>query len=91
MKARLVKKLREETHYPSKKVYVVQWAQDGNTWEGFVGPAQYELIVAIQNMENKVQFSSDVSNLLKLMEEYGSERWEEGNDDCEMSHAGPEL
>ena len=90
---RIVKKLKEVTHWPhsSTSHYTCQVKEDDHLWERDIPVKEYELLTALQQFENCCVFASDIDALQKLIEEYGSEKYSEGADDNEQSHAGADL
>ena len=88
--------LREETHYPNKKVVVVEqvYVVDNKFeyLETFYGKAEAELIKFIMFNLDKNKVNSKVRDeLWDLIEDYGQEKYGDGQDDVHMQNAGADL
>ncbi len=73
------KTIRDTTLYPNREAVLVEILNsDNSTDEVVIGKAECDLVLFLKcNLKLK---ESELIKLTKLIKEYGSERWAEGND-----------
>jgi hypothetical protein len=87
--------LREEKHYPSKKVVVVEMMTTKDNkfhyYEASIGKDEAELIKYIKFALNSKLSQHEKDKLWDLIETYGQEKYVDGSNDVHMENAGAEY
>jgi hypothetical protein len=79
IKSKVKEFLRDEVVFPNKTVVVGECLDtDNSTYEAHFTKTEYELIMLLKLSNIK---GSTLDKLTTLIEDYGQEKWEEGNDE----------